>query len=137
MFDKHKEHLVGHEPAVPKPVTMAEWAEKNEVDLKPVSHVLNGVVADIESLDAMIQSIPTAPDEKADVGYGSVENKKRLDIAGPVSPSDRQKLQDEVQRPYAPADAALGGTALLQHIQAIQQTSRNLRTKVQVLKVTA
>jgi hypothetical protein len=112
-----------HQTAPQKPITVAQWAEANKVDLAPIGHVFNGVVEDITKLDSMIQGVKLTQPE-------AVPEKP---FAEPVTASDRQKLADEIGKPYT--SAGVVDTAFVQDFSAIQQASRNLRSKVQALVV--
>jgi hypothetical protein len=122
------EYPAGHKhQAAPKLTTMAEWATQNEVDLAPVSHVLNGVVEDFNNLDLLIQGVALVPEAGPEV----VEPPA---LSHPLSDADRARLTAKTAEPYAeyhPVHSA----AFTQQFLAIQQASRNLRSKFQALTV--
>lgn len=110
---------------------LEDWATAINTDLRPVSHILNGVVDDIVSLDTMIQGVP--------LGHGEEEPATRRMVAtGTVSAHGQHELQGETERAYeSGVGVGMGNCSpeLRTYIQGLQQTSRNLRAKVQVIRV--
>ena len=121
-----------HEAPANKPTThthIAKWAEENNVELGSISHILNGVVDDIVSLDTLVQGIPL---EQKD------QEKPEPHVVvppGAFSAHTQQQLREDIGVPYEETVSSTGYPALVSYVQSLQQASRNLRTKVQVLRV--